>query len=481
MTGLLVVCVECRQERKPHLELPHGPLCERCRRQLHYRPKPCSTCGMVRVIAYRDPVGTPICADCAGEESVFACGQCGSEEHPYGATRCARCFLRERLTILLTNPSSGDINTQLISVFDALVNVERPQTTIYWLRRVPGHGPKILGEMARGETPISHRTFEALPSDKPHNYLRDLLAAVGVLPAYEARIERMIPWLKDLLAALPPKDAETVDRFARWHVLRRLRAKAARDELTKSVVLLGRARILAAGRLLAWLAEQDSTIATMSQGELEHFLATHRGSHSTQNSFIGWVRSSGINTGIRIPPLPDIVPTVRMSDAERWAHVETLLHDESIRLYSRIAGLFMLLFAQSLTAICQMRSDQVTITDDGRVFVRFESTPIEMPDPLDMLIREHQAKRGHASYASRDSRWLFPGGIPGNHLATENIRAQLVERGIKPWNSRHAALFQLAAEVPTPLLAELLGIGTTTAHRWAALASRTWGSYIAQR
>jgi hypothetical protein len=476
----LVVCVECGQERKAHLELTHGPLCERCRRQLHYRPKPCPTCGITRVVAYRDPAGTAVCAGCAGEDSAFACVQCGSEEHPYGAIRCARCFLTERLNQLLTDPSTGHIHARLRPVFETLIAVERPQTTLYWLRRKPGHGPRILGEMARGQTPISHATFEALPSDKSHNYLRDLLAAVGVLPAYEAQIERMIPWLRDLLATLPAKDAEIIDRFARWQILRRLRAKAARGDLTKSVVLLGRARILAAGRLLAWLTEYGTTIVGMSQGDLEHYLTTHPGSHSTQSTFINWVRATGINTRIRIPALPDVIPKVTMSDAERWGHVETLLHDESIRLYSRIAGLFILLFAQSLTAICRMRSEQVTVTDD-RVFVRFEDTPIQMPEPLDAMIREHQAQRGHASYASRDSRWLFPGGIPGNHLATENIRAQLVQRGIKPWNSRHAALFQLAAEVPTPLLAELLGIGMTTATRWAALASRTWGPYIAQR
>lgn len=45
--------------------------------------------------------------------------------------------------------------------------------------------------------------------------------------------------------------------------------------------------------------------------------------------------------------------------------------------------------------------------------------------------------------------------FPGQHLATENIRAGPVEIGIKPHESRKAALFQLAA--------------------------RPWSSYIATR
>ncbi len=141
----------------------------------------------------------------------------------------------------------------------------------------------------------------------------------------------------------------------------------------------------------------------------------------------------------------------------------------------------MLLFAQPLATICRMRTDQVTITDDGDVLVRFKDTAIQMPGPLDALIRDHLTRHGQASYASRNGRWLFPGGITGNPLTTENVRSQLVARGIKPHDSRKAALFQLAAEVPTPILADLLGIHTTTAVAWATLAARDWSSYITER
>jgi hypothetical protein len=63
-----------------------------------------------------------VCASCAGAESVFACRECGREDHPYGINRCARCFLRERLTELLTYPGTGQIHTRLRPVFDELVN-----------------------------------------------------------------------------------------------------------------------------------------------------------------------------------------------------------------------------------------------------------------------------------------------------------------------------------------------------------------------
>ena len=142
-------------------------------------------------------------------ESVFACRDCGREDQPYGSSRCARCILRERLTELLTDPATGKVHDRLQPVFDELVDSERPQTAIYWLRRPPGHGPRILSQMARGELDISHDSFRAT-LDRSHNYLRDLLAAVGVLPAYEPRIERILPWLETKLAALPADQADLV-------------------------------------------------------------------------------------------------------------------------------------------------------------------------------------------------------------------------------------------------------------------------------
>lgn len=42
-------------------------------------------------------------------------------------------------------------------------------------------------------------------------------------------------------------------------------------------------------------------------------------------------------------------------------------------------------------------------------------------------------------------------------------------------------MFQLAGEIPTPILAEILGLSAHTAVRWAALAARDWSQYTAIR
>ncbi|MGW4071685.1 hypothetical protein [Nocardia grenadensis] len=102
-----------------------------------------------------------------------------------------------------------------------------------------------------------------------------------------------------------------------------------------------------------------------------------------------------------------------------------------------------------------------------------------MPEPLGQLIRQHLITGSPGSYAK--GRGLFPGRLPGKHLVTENIRGQLVARGIRPGHARKAALFHLAATMPTLVLAELLGLSPVTAARWAAVSAPTWARYTAMR
>ncbi len=462
--------------------LPHARICFNCRRYRQYHPQPCPGCNKSKPLGYLDDHGATVCADCADQPSVFACTECGREDHPYGLRRCARCVLRERLTALLTDAATGQIHAQLVPVFDSIVNGERPQTAIYWLMRRQRIGPGLLAGMARGELPISHDTFTQRPMDRTHNYVRDLLVAVGVLPAYEPLIERMTPWLATLGETLDPHHARTVDQFARWRVLRHLRRRADQGVLTTGSFQAARARLRRVVAFLAWLETRGHSLHTATQADLEQFLTTQPKSVGGQlGQFLSWARDTGVNSALSLTPRKAPEPQVTMSDGDRWGHVNTLLHGDSIRLYTRIGGLFMLLFAQPITDICLMRTSQVDTSDPRRVLVAFEHTPIQMPDPLAVLIRAHLGRRGQASYASRDNGWLFPGGIPGRPLATENIRGQLVARGIPPHSARHAALFALSGQVPHMILAQTLGISQTAATRWAALAARDWGNYISQR
>lgn len=463
--------------------LPTGPICYRCRRDIAYHPAVCPECFELHPIAYpsMSSYGVLVCAGCAGEESVFACAGCGREDHPYGATRCARCILAERLGVLLTDPGTGTIHARLRPLHDELAVAARPQSVITWLKKTPATGAKLLGLMARGEMPISHDTFRELPADRTHNYLRELLTSTGVLPPYHAPIEQIERWLDDILRPLDPDSVAVINRYGRWHHLRRLRGIAEHGELSKAAIYGVRAHINGAIRLSKWATDRGKTLASLSQAELEDYLAEHPGGRNSQQAFVAWLRRTRTNTAVSIPWRETTVPEVVVSDADRWDQINLLLHDDTIALYARIGGLFTLLFAQPLQTIVAMRADQISLEDDGHVLVTFDTIPIEMPPGLDELIRCYLRDPGAGSIASRNHGWLFPGRRPGRHMVRENFRAKLVAHRIRPGHARHAAMFALAGTVPAAVLAELIGIADKTAVKWAALAARDWSEYVTQR
>lgn len=471
-------CGHCGKVTRCSTVILEVAVCDACRLRFRRAPKPCPGCGQPRVLAFYDDQRRPACARCTGQHPVYACAECGREDSPFGR-KCGPCTLRARLTELLADPS-GQVHPQLQPVFDTLLAAPRPQSTLYWLTRSSSR-PDLLRAMARGELEISHASFDQLPADRAVTYLRDLLAAVGVLPPYHSGLARITAWLPGLLATLPKDHADLVDRFARWQLLRRLRLLGERDKITRGGVQHARAAVLGAARFLTWLEDHDTGIATVTQAQLDDYLAHHPGRRHSLDLFLDWTHRTGISNDLQIPVPAKPPPQVTLSDDRRWRHVERLLHDDTIRLYARVAGLFILLFAQPLSRICRMKPGQLQRTDDGTITVTFDTVPIELPDPLDRLALDQLTRCTHDVYANQRDKWLFPGRHAGRHLVTENIRSQLVACGIHPADARKAAMFQLAAEIPTPVLADLLGLSPVTATRWASLAARDWSQYAAMR
>ena len=120
------------------------------------------------------------------------------------------------------------------------------------------------------------------------------------------------------------------------------------------------------------------TLESLTQRQLEDYLAEHPGGRNSQQNFVAWLRRSRINSTVNIPWRESTIPEVVVSDADRWDQINLLLHDEQISLYARIGGLFTLLFAQPLEKIVAMRTNQINVEDDGRVLVAFDTIPIEM-------------------------------------------------------------------------------------------------------
>ena len=316
----------------------------------------------------------------------------------------------------------------------------------------------MLHQFATGELALHHDTFRhQLPQGRRYDYLRTLLTSTGILPPAPIGIERLLPWLAELLAQQPSHHAEIINRYAHSHLLRRLRLHAEAGTMTASMTNHARASILLATRLADWSTRQGTTLTDLTQAELEQYLHEQPGAHHTASGFITWLDNSGTTTGLLLRKPAKTEPAVTMSDDHRWDSVDRLLHDHAINHYSRVAGLLMLLFSWPLNEILRMTHDHIAEQPDGRVLVTFDSIPIEMPPGLSRLILDQKASHGLTPYTAGDTNLLFPGRNPGTHMVTERIRNELVSHGIHPRQSRSAALFALASQIPAPVLAEVGG------------------------
>jgi hypothetical protein len=71
--------------------------------------------------------------------------------------------------------------------------------------------------------------------------------------------------------------------------------------------------------------------------------------------------------------------------------------------------------------------------------------------------------------------------VPGKPISTHAMTQKLNRHGISVRAARNSALAALAADLPSPILADLTGMHRHTAIRWVAYARRDWAEYLAAR
>ena len=113
--------------------------------------------------------------------------------------------------------------------------------------------------------------------------------------------------------------------------------------------------------------------------------------------------------------------------------------------------------------------------------IRLGREPVVLPEPLDALVLQLAAtRRGHAAIGDQGtSTWLFPGGQPGQPISAFQLTERLRQLGIHSGQSRSAALFQLATDLPAAVLARMLGIHISVAVAWQRASAGDWIAYAA--
>lgn len=473
-------CCRCDRIRVIKARWPIGPVCDTCYLTVLNSPGECARCQAIRPLIGQDPDGTPICGPCAGVDADYTCTRCGHSGNPYGTGLCARCVLDDRLTDLLAGPD-GTVSLQLQPVHQALAAAEHPRSLIYWLARSPNAA--LLAQLAATGEPLSHERLDELPPGRHEYYVRQLLVTTGVLPERHDDLERLPTWLDHTLHDQPAEHARLIRPFAHWFLLRRARRRAAvrRQPAIAGVYLRTQVRI--ALKLLAWLDEHNLTLAELDQPNLDTWLAEGNTNSYNVRNFLLWAAARGIAAELTVPLRPRQQPEQVLDEGERWNLLRRCLNDDTIALDTHAAAALVLLFGLPISRIRHLTIDQLDISETGS-YLRTGRHPLLLPPKLaNLLTQLADAPYTPARLAGADNttRWLFPGLTPGRPTSAPGFTLKLRALGLDARIARNAALISLASDLPVPILADVLGLHTNTAERWAHLAKSDWTAYIAER
>ncbi len=472
------ICAHCGADRPPTARWPEGPVCDPCYNVALRRRGTCAACGAVRRLIAPPGPGATTCSDCAGlPTTAHTCTECGLEDKLYEKSRCAPCALRRRTRDLLRG-GTDQIPPVLGPVYEAITTTDAPRTALNWLRN--GAGAALLGQMASGTMDISHEALDAHSRPPAAAFLRSVLVANKLIPDRDEQLASTERYLTQTLAGITGEhDRRLVNAYALWRVLRRLRATAEHADRPRSHTRHAHLNITAAVGFLDWLTDRGITLADVGQGDIEDYLTGGPARYQVRD-FLQWAAAGRHAHPFTIPTLGR-TPGKAASGDERWAQIARLLHDDTIDLTDRVAGALLLLYGQQLSRIAVITLDQVK-TVGPQLFLHLGRDDLHIPEPLagllQTLIRDGRPYVGVGSPTT--TRWLFPGMQPGRPLTAARLGDRLRKLGIRAQPGRRAALTHLAAQLPAAVLADLLGIHSTTAVNWVHDAGGDWNRYAAQ-
>lgn len=435
-------CARCGHDRPPAVRWGEGPLCDPCyTAALRHRGR-CAACGTQRRLVAPPGPNATTCADCAGMPVTHACGDCGLEDKLYEKGRCPRCSLRRRAAALLSGPTDS-VPTELTGVFEAICAARTPRSALNWLRK--GAGAGLLADLAAGRLAATHDALDHHQRRRPADYLRQMLITGGVLAPRDEQLARTERWLAELLAAIEvPEHRRLVHTFATWRVMRRLRRHAEPRSTSRTYTAHARNKVKAAADFLTWLAARNTALADCRQADIDEWIAT-RPTACHVRDFTTWAAEHGHCDEFTVPGPERHTGTATDPD-RRWALLARLLHDDRLDVVDRVAGCLVLLFGQQQSRIAAMTTSQVSHRD-GEVFVRFSRHEVPVPEPLGALLLQLLAHgKSHTGIGSPpQTRWLFPGGMPGRPITASRLADRLRTLGIPSQAARRATLLDWSA------------------------------------
>lgn len=470
-------CAACGTERIVAANWPMGAVCSACYRRIRTARSSCPGCGQARPPIARTSAGEPRCGPCVGLPLPPPCRSCGSRDTPYARGTCARCVARQQLGDLLTGPD-GTVPDQLLHVLHSLEAADAPARIISWLQS--STSARLLAELAAAGKHVTHDLLDTLPAGHDECYVRALLVHTAVLDPREEGLERIPPWLERILVERPAAHARLVEPYTHWVLLRQARLRASKGLTTPSTWGRIRGRVTLILSFLAWLDEQQLTLATVTQDNLDGWLTSGPRRRHDIGSFLTWAHQRGLTNEHHIRPSPEAPDTLILTEDQRWQELRRCLNDNNLPLRVRVGSTLTLLYGMPASTVRLLTTSDIRCDTDG-VYLNPGRQPLFVPPRPAALVTELADHARQTPVSSSARGWLFPGTVPGQPLSTAGYSLLMRRHGFHAIPARNAALIALAGQLPVPVLAELLNIHVHTARKWASYSQPDWTTYLAER
>ncbi|MFG2895255.1 hypothetical protein [Streptomyces sp. NPDC048248] len=467
-------CMSCTTQARPPRQ------CSRCGdiKRIDYRgpagealckpcgaPRPCSRCHKLRHIHRRTPQGERLCTTCWRKhpDAQRPCTNCATIERLHHHGLCHRCAAHRRLTTILGGPDQT-VPPALQPVLHAMLRT--PPATLLRSLLPYRSTHTLLTQLAALPGPVTHTALDHLTPAKAVKALRAQLVAAGALPDRDEHLATLEKWLTKTLARVPsPHDRLILRSYATFTHLRRLRRLTHNKKITYGQITGVKHEIANSVRLTEWLHQHHTTLAHCTQDHLDAWLAEGPAHRNLVRAFLKYTARRHHTAPLHTPLPPTDFTLNFIAQDRRWAMVQRLIHDETLHIVDRTAGLLTLLYAQPASRLTQLTTNHLT-HNGHTTHLTLGTTPTTLPPPLDHLIHQLTHHKGHAATPHTDPQWLFPGGHTGHPLSPTHLNHRLKTIGIPPKLSRHTALIDIASQLPAPLITHLLGYHPHTAALW---------------
>jgi hypothetical protein len=467
------LCSRCAKHWRFGFNWPEGYVCRSCVTRdvkIHGR---CPGCRIERLLVGRDGDGRAICVDCASITTCFTCSTCGTEGQQWYRRTCVSCSLARRLGALLDD-GTGQVSVALEPLFEKLTSSTTPISPMTWLNK-PAVRRRLV-DLADGSVPLTHEGIDTMAGIQGREFLRELLMDIGLLPQRDKYLAAFSFWRQRRLASISdPGTCSEISTYLAWRHMRDLTVRSEAGKLTAAATGMARDQTDAAVRFLGFLSDRGLVLSTVRQSDIDDWFATASNPFIAAD-FIGWAirrrRCARLKVPTKRPKSSPGCPPARLAEITR-----RLLTNEDIALGDRVAGLIVVLFAQNVSKVSELRLSDL-VEADGELLMKLGAEPIALPAPVAALLSRYAGERWNMTTTNTGTDFLFPGGRAGEHIIPMQLRHRLGRLGITK-AERQGSLTHLLSEVPAAIVAKATGYSAGTTSVRAAQAGTDWAGYAA--